>query len=177
MFIHLLAGSLTFLLLGRVLNIEINGAFLLLGGFLGLAPDLTSYILSRGIKFNKWTHIHRDNLSHSVFFPVLVLIAVSFFDLKLAIVASVAVLTHPLFDLFGIGWGVKLFYPFSNKTYKMFYQGRFLTVWEQKEVENEAERSGDDNWVKNIYFKPSLAGILEWLFLIAFLLLVIVSWR
>ena len=174
MFIHLLAGSLVFLLFSKVFDSEVDRMYLLFGAFWGIVPDPISYILSWPVKFNKWSHIHRDNFSHSVFFPSIVIAIAILLEYKMAIVAGVAMLTHPFLDLIGIGWGVKLFYPFSKRTYKMFYKGRTLTVWNQEEVDIEAEKSGSDNWVKNIYFRPNIIGASEWLSLAGFLLLIAV---
>jgi len=173
MFVHLLAGSLVFIVFGKILNFEITRTLLLVGAFWGIVADPLSYIMSRAVKFNKWAHTHRDNFSHTVFMPLIVLIVAILLDSKMAIVASVAMLTHPLLDLFGIGWGVKLFYPFSCKTYKMFYKGRIITLWSQEEVDVEAEKFGDNDWVRNVYFRPSMFGTLEWSSLAVFLLLVI----
>lgn len=174
MFIHLLAGGLVFFIYGKTFDIEITRIFLIIGASWGLASDQISYILSRVVKFNKWSHLHRDNFSHSIFMPFVMLVFMIFFDFKMAIAISIVMLTHPFLDLFGIGWGVKLFYPLSKKTYKMFYKGQFLIVWDQKEVNAEVEKFGDDNWIKNTYFKPNIIGISEWLSLVGFLLLVIV---
>lgn len=173
LFVHLLAGSLVFLVFGKVFDFEITRTFLVTGAFWGIFPDPISYVLSWSVKFNKWAHTLRDNFSHSVFMPIIVLALAVLLDSKTAIAASIAMLTHPLLDLFGIGWGVKLFYPFSKRTYKMFYKGRVLTAWYQEEVDAEAEIFGDDNWVRNIYFKPNIVGASGWFSLIAFLLLVL----
>jgi len=175
MFIHLLTGSLVFLIFGKAFDLEINKTFLVAGAFWGIVPDPISYVLSWAVKFDKWAHAHRDNFSHSVFMPIIVLAFTILLDSKMVITISIAMLTHPLLDLFGIGWGVKLFYPFSRKTYKMFYKGRILTVWNQEEVDAEAEKFGDNNWVRNIYFRPTVVGASEWLSLAGFLLVIIMN--
>lgn len=172
MFIHLFAGSLVFLLFGKIFDFEVNRMYLLLGAFWGIVPDPISYILSWAVKFNKWSHTHRDNFSHSVFFPGIVILIAILLNNKMAITVGVAMLTHPLLDLVGIGWGVKLFYPLIKNTYKMFYKGRILTVWNQDEVNAEARKFGDDDWVRSIYFRPNIVGASEWLSLAGFLLLV-----
>jgi membrane-bound metal-dependent hydrolase YbcI (DUF457 family) len=171
MFIHLLAGSLAFLLFGEIYHFEVDKMHLLLGAFWGIAPDPISYVMSSAIKTNKWSHTHRDNFSHSIFFSGIVLFIAILLDARFAIMASVAMLTHPLLDLFGIGWGVKLFYPFSKKTYKLFYNDRILVVWDQGQVDAEVEKFGDDNWVRNIYFRFNFIGASEWLSLVGLLLL------
>jgi hypothetical protein len=168
MFIHLLAGSLIFLLLGNFFGVDIDRGYILLGAFFGSLPDIISYGLSRTAKLNKWAHTHRDNFSHSVFFPLIILLVVILFQSHLAILASLAMITHPFCDLYGIGWGVKLFYPLSDKSYKLFYDGKILSVWNQKEVSVEVQKSGDDHWIKNIYFRPNIVGATEWGSLIGF---------
>jgi len=175
MFSHFLVGSLVFLLSGEVYNLEITKMFLMFGVFWATVSDPISLIISRTVKLNKWSHTHRDNLSHSIFFSVIVLIVVIFFDFKVAIMVSVATLTHPLLDLFGIGWGVKLFYPYSNKTYKAFYKGQVLVVWSQEEVDALVAKHGDDDWFWNIFLKPNLTIVFEGLCLIGALALVIMN--
>ncbi|HGJ66892.1 TPA: hypothetical protein ENS27_16150 [bacterium] len=81
---------------------------------LGALPDLLSIIFLESRKVDKWSHRHRDNFTHSIFFLFLILFTLACHDHRMAIVASTAVLSHPLIDLFGIGWGVKLFYPLSR---------------------------------------------------------------
>ena len=174
MFIHLLVGSLVFFIFGKTSHLEITKTLLLVGAFWGILPDLVSYILSWTLKFDKWAHAHRDNFSHSLFVPITVLALAILLGSKTVIAVSIAMFTHPLLDLLGIGWGVKLFYPLSKKTYKMFYKGQILIIWNQKEVEAEAEKHGDDNWIKNTYFKPNIFGVLEWLSLTGFLILVVI---
>jgi hypothetical protein len=169
MFVHLLAGSLVFLFLGKT---DVDRIYLLIGAFWGIVPDLISYTVLRTIKFDKWAHTHRDNFSHSIFLPIIILVFGSFLKSKMTIMESIAVLTHSFLDLFGIGWGVMLFYPFSKKTFKLFYEKRLLTVWDQEEVDAEVKKSGDNHWIKNIYFKPNFIGALEWVSLVLFLFLV-----
>ena len=173
MFIHLLAGSLIFLLLGNFFGVDIDRGYILLGAFFGLLPDIISYGLSRTAKLNKWAHTHRDNFSHSVFFPLIILLVVILFQSHLAILASLAMITHPFCDLYGIGWGVKLFYPLSDKSYKLFYDGKILSVWNSKEVSVEVQKSGDDHWIKNIYFRPNIVGATEWGSLVGFFVILL----
>ncbi len=175
MFVHLLAGSLVFLLFGKIFNFETSRIYLLFGAFWGIVPDLISYILSWNFELNKWSHTHRDNFSHSAFFPGIVIVIAILLGSKMVIAVGVAMLTHPLLDLVGIGWGVKLFYPFSKRTYKVLYKGKILTVWNQDQVTAEAKKFGDDDWARNTYFKFNAIGVLEWLSLAGFLLLVAVN--
>ena len=173
MFVHLLAGSLMFLFFGKIFGFEISRTYLVMGAFFGFLPDLFSYVLTGAVKLNKWAHTHRNNFSHSIFLPVVVLVSYALVDFKAAVAISAAMFTHPILDLFDIGWGVKLLYPFSGKTFKMFYKGKIMTVWNQKEADAEAEKFGDNYWIKNIYFTPNLIGISEWASLAGFIILVV----
>jgi len=149
---HFLAGSLIFLFFAKYFGIEINGWYLLAGCFWGIFPDPLSYLLSKTATTNKWAHKHRDNFSHSIFLPILVFIALALFNPQLAMMVGAVTLTHPLLDLIGMGWGVTLFYPFSDKVFKLFYNGKLLTIWTPEEVDAEAEKFGNDNWIKDIFF-------------------------
>jgi hypothetical protein len=149
---HLLAGTLVFLLFANFFGTQVNGWYLLLGALCGFFPDPLSYILAKTALLNKWAHKHRDNLSHSLFLPVIAFIILAPFDVRLASMISLTLLTHPIIDLIGMGWGVMLFYPFSDKVYKLFYNGKFLTVWSLEEVDAEAEKFGNNNWIRDIYF-------------------------
>ena len=173
MFSHWLAGAMIFFIFAELFDFEINRTWLIIGAFCGLLPDPISYILSRTVNFKKWGHSHRDNLSHSLLLPVIALLVCSVYDFRMAIVISIAILSHLILDLFGIGWGVKLFYPISNKTFKLFYRGRILRVWNQEEVDTEVRKFGDDDWVRNILFRFNLIGICEWLSLTGFVVLII----
>ncbi len=173
MFIHLLAGSIVYILLGHFFGIEVGRTEIFIGAICGIAPDPISYLLRRKIRFDKWAHLHRDNISHSIFLSLPLLIVASILISPQTIMAFGAMFTHPFLDLYGIGWGVKLFYPFSNKTYKLFYKGKILTVWNDEEAKVEAEKFGDNNWVTNIYFRPNLFGTIEWLSLVIVLVLIL----
>lgn len=174
---HLVAGSLMFLWLGEISGLEIDSFFLFLGGLCGLLPDFQSFFISRPV-MSRWSHRHRDNFSHSIFFSLPVFLVLCLSEPQLALPVAGALLTHPLLDLWGIGWGVKLFYPFSEKIFKVFYKDKFLTVFSQEEQDLEARKYGDDAWIKNIYFSWNVidplsnpVGFSEWASLIAFTLL------
>lgn len=179
MFIHLLFGGLIFLFLGNHFGFEVNKTFILTGAFMGIFPDILSYVFSfkslQKLK-TKNAHAHRDNFSHSIFFPLLIIIYALVFSDDFIFLSGLAMLTHPFLDLYGIGWGVKLFYPFSLRTYKLFHDGKFLHVWkEQKEIDDIVNARNDNNWIKGIYFKFSIYSLLEWLIFLVVLLLIFMN--
>jgi|GEM_PF-2386494 hypothetical protein len=158
MFEHLFAGELVFLFLGKALGFQITPLFLLVGAFWGFFPDILSFFLNRKLNYHsKFFHLHRDNLSHSLLLPVIIFFLVFLAGgWKLSLLTAAAILTHPLLDLFGIGWGVKLFLPFSQKIYKIFYERKFVKVFEDdKDREKYIHKYEVDNWFKRDYFTLS----------------------
>jgi hypothetical protein len=167
MFEHLIAGELVFLLLGKSLGFAITPLFLIVGAFWGFAPDILSYFLNRKLNYHsKFFHLHRDNLSHSLFLPVIIFfLTLLIGGWKISLLVSMAALTHPLLDLFGIGWGVKLFLPFSQKVYKIFYQGKFLTIFkDSKDRDRHIHKYEVDDWFKRDYLtvKQDTYGVPWW---------------
>lgn len=180
MIIHLFVGSLIFLFFGRLYGWEMTGWDLILGAFFGAFTDLVSFIVGPNAKINKESHKHRDNFTHSLVFSLFVFLAnLPLWGWQWSVMIGLAVLSHPLLDTFGIGWGVKLFYPWSMKTYKLFYGGKILKVFNTpEEADREAEKYGMDDWVKRVYFTfnpnfmaEKIFGIMEWISLIALMVL------
>jgi membrane-bound metal-dependent hydrolase YbcI (DUF457 family) len=175
MFPHPFFGSLVFLIFGKIIGFQISAYFLLFGGLMGIVPDILS--LGNKLTNNKWAHEHRNGLHHSIFFPFLIFITVLPFHFDWAIIISISILTHPIIDLYGLGWGVKLFYPFSNKIYKIFYKGKIIYVFQNdEEQKQEAKKHGMDDWVKQIYFTGNWYGFYEWACLALFLILLILAY-
>jgi hypothetical protein len=72
-------------------------------------------------------------------------------------------LCHFVHDGIGIGWGVQWFYPIKENHYMFFYRYhapskppipfQYMYSWKPEEVDALAEKHGDPDWIKNIYFK------------------------
>lgn len=156
MFEHFLAGELIFLFIGKWLGFDITPTFLMFGAFCGFFPDLLSYFLNKRVSYNKWYHSHRDNFSHSVFLPILIFSATAFWlGWEMSLLISLALLTHPFLDLYGIGWGVKLFLPLSDDIYKLFYHKKIIYIFEDDETRNKRiKKHQTDDWFKKIYLQP-----------------------
>ncbi len=173
-----MAGGLVFLIFGGVFGFEITAPFLFFGTFCGFFPDLLSYFLNKRVRYDKWYHSHRDNFSHSLFLPI-VFFAATYFWLgwRLSLIISMAMITHPLLDLYGLGWGVKLFLPFSDDIYKLFHKKKIIYIYENsKERDGDVERYQTNDWFKRIYLNfgrissmstPRWWGVFEWLSLLS----------
>jgi hypothetical protein len=156
MFEHFLAGELVFLIIGYYLGFDVTPTFLMFGAFCGFLPDLLSYFLNKRVNYGRWYHSHRDNFSHSLFLPLLVFFAIAFWlGWKMSLLIALAIMTHPLLDLYGIGWGVKLFLPLSDNIYKAFYHKKVIYTFDNDEERNKKiKKHQTDDWVKKIYFQP-----------------------
>jgi membrane-bound metal-dependent hydrolase YbcI (DUF457 family) len=179
---HLLFGGLAFCLVGLTTHHDKVNLFLfIMGAMVGIVPDLLSFINFEKATYDRWSYRHRDGLSHSIFFaPITAFLVWFVFNYDLAIMLFTALLTHPLLDLFGIGWGVKLFYPFSKKTFKLFYKGEILWIFTSDQLEWEVEAYGVDDWFMRILKRrsvpvglPMWVIIFEWLCFILFLACII----
>ena len=164
MFTHYLAGCLIFWLFGKVLNYPISASYLILGVIVGATPDITSlvFLFREHHKSGKWAHLHRDNITHTIFYPVITSLCMAGLSgINIAFIVFVALVSHLFLDLFGIGWGIKLFYPVSDKQFKLFHQkGKW--IYTQEEIDAEVEKYGDPNWFRNLFLKPTVTAFIEW---------------
>ena len=103
---------------------------------------------------------------------------------------------HFVNDLYGTGWGIKLFWPISNRNYKFFSrrtnqlqhmlkdanvwnelpaeerQLRFLLSWSKQELPRYMQQWGFEDWIPTIYYRLNWISVIEYnLFLFACLLL------
>ena len=179
MFIHLLAGALIFLWLGEMYDFDVNGLYLFVGGCFGILPDVIGALMTWNLKFYRWTHAHRNDMFHTIYYPIVVFFAFwATLGLECGIVIGLAVLSHILLDVFGVGWGLRLFYPIDRRTYKLFSGGRLVQVWDDRAIFRLTREFHDDDWFFRILFKfnsrevPWWYGILEWGALVSFFALV-----
>lgn len=107
-----------------------------------------------------------------------------------------AVVLHLINDLYGTGWGIKLFWPISNRNYKVLGRRvnrlrylleqdgdwekqtpderrlRFLVSWSPRELPAYMTRWGIDNWIPKYYFHLNSISVVEYsLFIIAICLM------
>lgn len=157
---HYFAGCLVFLFFGKFFGWDISWLYLLVGSIVGALPDILSLLITQDAEINKWSHLHRDNLTHTIFMPIIIFLGISAFNIKIALVVGLAILTHPILDLFGIGWGVKLFYPFSDIQIKLFHE-KGKIAYNQEEIDAEAEKYGDEDWLRTAFSTLNPTSISE----------------
>ena len=143
--------------------------FLILFGIIfALLPDIDFFIelVKHGSVGGKTIKEHRQLTHYPIAYIPVALFIYFLFGVEWAFLFFGAALFHFIHDSIGIGWGIKWFWPFSKRTYKLFSDknGKFFlggVSWDDKELKIAVEAHGDPNWIKNVYFRPSLTLIIE----------------
>jgi hypothetical protein len=172
-----------------------------IGLLLSHAPDIDAIpeLLKRGkvAASAEHPHDHREALHYPL---VLIILAVGMAYMLpyWGTIFLVAMILHLVNDLYGTGWGIKLFWPISNRNYKVLgrrvnrlrylleqdedwdkqtYEERslkWLVSWSPRELPSYMTRWGIDDWIPKYYFHLNSISVIEYgLFIIAFVLMLI----
>ena len=182
MFLDIGAGILLAILTGKLFNLPLTTLFVVIGVVFALLPDIDFIFLPIKKWFSKDSHRHRSFLHYPLLYIPVGIVIFLFFDKTLAVLFGLCSLMHFIHDSIGIGWGVQWFYPFFKNSYSFFniYQPpnkekipkAFLHVWKSEEMDLIVEKYGDENWLKNIYFRFHPYAIFEFLvFIVAIIIL------
>lgn len=181
-FAVVLAGSLT--------NTNVVWWYFLIGIPLAMSPDLDalSELWRRGRVSSSANnlHDHREGLH----FPILfILIGVSIFYFASNFWGALFLLAttlHFINDLYGTGWGIKLFWPLINHNFKFASRRvnrgksllketgdwesllpaerrwRLVVVWKANELTRYIRRWGVDNWIDVCYLRLTWISVVEY---------------
>ncbi|MBU2564137.1 metal-dependent hydrolase [Patescibacteria group bacterium] len=162
-------GIFSAIIASKLFQTKITLFTVIIGIVFALLPDMDFLIewIKRKRMPGKFSHEHR-NLFHLPFLyvPIGSFVVFLFGWIYLFIFVFNSFL-HFLHDSFGIGWGIKWIYPFSERNYKFFtgnnnrFSKRFIISWNKEELQKAVEKYGDPNWIKNTYFRPTLISITE----------------
>lgn len=157
-----------------------------LGVVLTLLPDvdfITDYLYNK-----KRTRIlklfsHRG-LLHTPFLYICIAVVLFLlnFDIKIIFLFLTCSLFHLTHDLFVLGRGIMVLYPFSKNRLKLFPDDgktgylKKKYLWWNEDTEpkfSKTENSLDSNsWIKDWYFRPNLFLFIETSFAILFIILI-----
>jgi membrane-bound metal-dependent hydrolase YbcI (DUF457 family) len=155
--------------------------FYLFGALAALSPDLDMpiWLLRTRGRLDRWAHRHRDLLHYPLFFiPGGALLFGWFFGSVYGLVFALASFAHFFHDSFNEGWGIRWFWPFSKRYFKLERENKTwaLKRWTRTEQDALAALHGDDNWAQRRYARLSPSLVVEIGFLIiavGFLLLLV----
>lgn len=192
-------GIFAVLLAATILGTDPLWWHFLVGIILAMSPDIDAIpeLLTRGKVASSAEHLrdHRTFLHYPIISLPLGLLAwylVGYWGL----VWFMALCLHLINDLYGTGWGLALFYPFSKRHYKFFarrvnqspnhlHESRLwdalpptekrlyvMVSWSAKEMSDYIKRYGFDNWIDRCYLTINPISVLEYsLFFIALVLM------
>lgn len=92
-------------------------------------------------------------------------------------VIMLGLLFHFIHDTLWLGWGVKWFWPYSSRSYKMFpdRNGSITSIplitWLPEEEKLLFQKYHNPNWIHDFYFRPTIVSITEYSVFIATLIL------
>jgi hypothetical protein len=183
MLLDIALGIIISIFVSKLLNIELTTLLVFVGIFFALLPDADFILfLLKGGKAGKRAHFHRDLFHRPLLYIPIGFIMLLPFGKEWAFLFALTSLGHFIHDstAFGLGWGIRLFWPFS-KNYFMFFRFRvggekkfpFRPVYNlnSSEALRMADEYGDPNWMRNLYFCPSVVLVTELVFLVLALLL------
>ncbi|MDB4940265.1 MAG: hypothetical protein JWO40_690 [Candidatus Doudnabacteria bacterium] len=185
MFYDIGIGILLSLGLANLFDTHLTASWIILGVVFSLIPDLDYLFHLQKGGSTKNAHEHRDYWHYPVvFIPFGMLLIALLANWHYAVLFLFATLLHFIHDSIGIGWGVQWLYPFNSNHYSFFYHyepsdrrlaRKNLYIWNHDEINTLSKKHGDDEWVKNIYFKLHPYGLIEYaVFIIALVILIFV---
>ncbi len=159
MFLDIKLGLLWAFLVGLFFEQTLTPGWLLAGVVFALLPDIDFWIeyFQRGTVGGKVIGAHRTWLHNPISYIPIVLLIGTFFEPAWMMLFALGVFGHFVHDLSGMGYGVRLFWPFSPRWYKFFsakdgeihYDLDHLVVsWSPEEMTRLVAARGNDNWIK-----------------------------
>lgn len=158
----------------------------LIGISLAMCPDLDAIpeLLKRG-KISasaEHSHDHRDLLHFPLLFIVVGLILSLLFGYW-GWLFLIATMLHFLNDMYGTGWGIPLFWPFSKDRFKLLTDennnpatgtGNWVRRVKISTLSSEIVEHGTETWVDDFYYRFNPVMATEYsLFALALLLVVV----
>jgi len=180
MLLDIAIGILGALLYADMANKSLTIILIATGVCFALLPDIDFVIhILRKKSSGRFVHQHRDLLHYPLLYLIGIFVLILPFGFGFAVFATSISFAHFLHDSIGLGWGIKWFFPFSDHSYKFFYDGKIVTSWTPGQLADQVAQHGDDHWLKNTYLRPSKTLLLElsvFLYAIFTMLMALNSW-
>jgi len=155
MFLDIGGGILLSFLVTWLFGININVNIIFLSVLFTLFPDVD-------LIFRKHRSITHYPIIYFLIIPFIFLLLGGFWT---TLIFS-GVMFHLLHDTFFLGWGIKWFWPFSNRSFKFFpdkngkITSQILLSWDHKEEKEIRKEYGTKRWIKEFYLKPNIVSII-----------------
>ncbi len=159
MFLDIKLGLLWAFLVGLFFEQTLTPLWICAGVVFALLPDIDFWIeyIERGTVGGKTIGAHRTFLHNPLpYIPVSILIGMLYGPAWMTLFV-LGVFGHFAHDLSGMGYGIRLLWPFSQRWYKLF-SGKdgeihytfdhFIVSWSPQEMKTLVADRGNDNWIK-----------------------------
>jgi hypothetical protein len=159
MFLDIKLGLLWAFLVGLFFEQALTPGWILAGVSFALLPDIDFWIeyIERGTVGGKIIGAHRTLFHNPIpYIPAALFIGTLFGPAWMTLFV-LGVFGHFAHDLSGMGYGIRLFWPFSDRWHKFFSSkdgeihydfDHFYCSWSPKEMRELVESRGNDNWIK-----------------------------
>ncbi len=153
-------------------DVPLTPAFIILNIIFGLLPDFDTPIelFQRGRIGGKIQGFHGEYTHYpAIYIPIAIAVYLIFGKI-IGTAFTLNITAHLLHDImpFNTGWGMKLFWPLSHKRIKLFTtpEGKFthkklFSTWNPRELKETIKKYGNENWIRDIYLRPSPILIIE----------------
>ncbi len=179
-------GIFSSIFISQIFSLQLTPWLTILGILFSLSPDLDMivYLLNRGNSVN--AHHHRDLLHFPIIFIIIAGIIYLMISQPLGILFLLSTLLHLIHDSIGVGFGVQWLWPFDRHNYAFFYlcdpahkgiPRKIFYKWDQAGVDEAIKRYGDEDWVKDIYFKLHPYALAEYFTLIVAVIVLVLYLR
>ncbi len=144
-------------LVGLFFEQTLTPLWIFAGVFFALLPDIDFWIeyIERGTVGGKTIGAHRTLFHNpSLYIPITLFIGTLFGPAWMTLFA-LGIIGHFVHDLSGMGYGIRLFWPFSDRWYKFFSDkdggihytlDHLLVSWSPKEMQQLVAIQGNDTW-------------------------------
>jgi hypothetical protein len=160
MFLDILLGTFWAFLTSAVFDVPLTPWWVLLGIVFALLPDLDFWLeyLRRGTVGGKTLGDHRVLTHIPLLFVIPAVILFIYGGAALGTLFILGVYGHFVHDATGMGYGYRLFYPFSPLFYKFFSdqegnicrdRKHLMVRWTRAEVELLHDKYGNDRWIQD----------------------------
>ncbi|MDP3764216.1 MAG: metal-dependent hydrolase [bacterium] len=175
-------GILISILASHIYEIDLSLKLTIMSVLANLIPDLDVFVelAKRGRIGGRVQGHHRELTHFPLTFTPLVWAVYYFFGQFWAFIIGLNLLAHFLHDSVGMGWGIKWWWPFSNRAYKFFsdingslFGHSFMVSWSPNELRNVVSRYGHDHWFRKYYLKLHPIAIFEFIVLVLALVVLI----
>lgn len=158
MFLDIKLGLLWAFLVAIFFERELTPLWILAGVLFALLPDIDFWIeyAMRGTVGGKVMGAHRSLLHNPIPYIPVALFVGTYFGPEWMTLFVLGVFGHFIHDLSGMGLGIRLFWPFSERWYKCFSSkdgeihydlDHLYCSWSPEEMKILVESRGNNNWI------------------------------